>query len=85
MLFELETIGDPDDGMISAYTGCVDGNGEKKIAVINLNRVRTAKQLRTETKKILIEEKRIKKAVNKFISEIEKAHKMVAKSKLKFD
>jgi hypothetical protein len=83
MLFELETIGDPDDGMISAYTGCVDGNGEKKIAVINLDRARDIR-LKT-TIETLVEDKKIVRAVNKFIDEIEKAHIRAGKSKLKFD
>jgi hypothetical protein len=37
MLFALETIGDPDDGMVSVYTGCVDGNGNRDVAVLPLS------------------------------------------------
>lgn len=39
LLFELQTTGDPDDGMVSVETGCIDGNGKKQIAVINLEYV----------------------------------------------
>lgn len=38
-LFELETLGDPDDGMVSVLTGCTDGNNKKQIAVINMKNV----------------------------------------------
>lgn len=31
----LEKVGDPDDGMQSVYTGCVNGNGQRVIAVIS--------------------------------------------------
>jgi hypothetical protein len=41
MLFDLEPIGDPDDGMIAVYTGCVDGNGKRKIAVIDITKAKT--------------------------------------------
>ena len=39
MLFDLEPVGDPDDGMIAVYTGCVNGNGNRVIAVIDLDRI----------------------------------------------
>jgi hypothetical protein len=83
MLFELETIGDPDDGMISAYTGCVDGNGEKNITVIKMYRARDVR-LKTVIETI-VEDKKVVRAVNKFIDEIEEAHKKAGNSKLKFD
>lgn len=38
-LFELETLGDPDDGMVSVETGCTDGNDKKQIVVINMKNV----------------------------------------------
>lgn len=39
LLFQLDTVGDPDDGMISVETGCIDGNGKKQIAVINTEKI----------------------------------------------
>jgi len=39
LLFQLETVGDPDDRMISVETGCIDGHGKTQIAVINTNNV----------------------------------------------
>lgn len=32
--FELELVGDPDDGMISVDTGCINGYSEGVVAVI---------------------------------------------------
>jgi hypothetical protein len=40
MLFELDPLGDPDDGMIAVHTGCTDGSGHKAIAVLNIDRAR---------------------------------------------
>jgi len=34
---KLEVASDPDDGMQSCYTGCVDGNGNRSIASIDEN------------------------------------------------
>jgi len=39
LLFQLDTVGDPDDGMVSVETGCTDGNGRKGIAVLNIDHV----------------------------------------------
>jgi hypothetical protein len=39
ILFKLKAVGDPDDGMVTVETGCIDGFGIKQLATINLEHV----------------------------------------------
>lgn len=39
ILFKLKAVGDPDDGMITVETGCINGKGRKSLATINLKHV----------------------------------------------
>jgi len=76
MLFELETTGDPDDGMISVYTGCVDGNGKRTTAVVKMACARNANSV-WPYKKI----RSLKEVCTDLLTEIEKDLLFYAKSK----
>ena len=39
LLARLEIQGDPDDGMIPVYTGCINGNGVESVTVLDENRI----------------------------------------------